>query len=505
MPPQTFNMAAYCIRTAAAQNPEKAALIVLSSLDADASGETWTYRQLEDAVLRVAAALKEAQLHRGDKLLIRLPNTSHFALLFFGALAAGVVPIPTSEHLTSAEVAFLVEDSAASAVALSATLPLVRMPEGVRVFDDGDVAAMIKHPKRATYAATKRDDPAYLIYTSGTTAKPKGVLHAHRAAWGRRPMYDGWYGISADDRMLHAGAFNWTYTLGTGLTDPWANGATSIIYTGEKRPEVWPDLIVKSGATLFAAVPGLFRQILKYGTLSPGCLGQLRHGLIAGETPPPDLFANWAEATGTELYEGFGMSEISTYISSSPTVARKSGTLGKPQPGRKIAILPEDGDKQPLPAGAKGLLGVHRSDPGLMLGYWNRADEENQVYRGDWFVGGDLASIDGEGYVTHLGRANDIMKALGYRVAPQEVEAVLAQHPDVADVACCELRVRKDVSVIGAFVVLRERAQQNADAILAYASQNLADYKRPREIRFVDALPRTANGKIKRADLAKLS
>jgi acetyl-CoA synthetase len=353
----------------------------------------------------------------------------------------------------------------------------------------------------ASYAFTKADDPAFLIYTSGTTSRPKGVLHAHRSVLGRRPMVEGWYGLSAEDRVLHAGAFNWTYTLGTGLSDPWANGATAIVTTGRKDPAAWPQLIVSTGATIFAAVPTVFRQILKYGTLSPGGLGALRHGLIAGETPPADLFDAWRQATGTELYEALGQSELSTYVSSSPTVARRPGSVGKPQPGREIAILPIGGGETPVGAGIEGLLAVHRSDPGLMLGYWNRPEEDAAVRRGAWFIGGDLASMDDEGYVTHHGRADDVMKALGYRVSPHEVEAVIAGHPHVAEVACTAIQVRAGVTVIGAFIVPRDDCEPDATEILAFAAGHLADYKRPRQIVFVPSLPRTANGKIKRSAL----
>jgi len=136
-----------------------------------------------------------------------------------------------------------------------------------------------------------------------------------------------------------------------------------------------------------------------------------------------------------------------------------------------------------------------------MLGYWRRPDEEAEVFRGEWFIGGDLARMDEEGYVTHCGRANDIMKALGYRVAPQEVEAVLAEHPSIAEVACAEVQVRPDVSVIGAFVVLRPGAAPDAEGIKRFAAERLAAYKCPREIIFLDALPRTANGKLRRGDL----
>ncbi|MFS8640447.1 MAG: AMP-binding protein, partial [Symbiobacteriaceae bacterium] len=263
--------------------------------------------------------------------MIRLDNTSTYALLFFGAIAGGYVPLPTSSQLTPGEAAFLLQDSGAAAVALADRLPIIDIPAGVRVLESGRVQQMTTYPARATYTDTAADDPAYLIYTSGTTARPKGVLHGHRAAWGRRPMYQGWYGIRPSDRVMHAGAFNWTYTLGTGLTDPWANGATAIIYTGPKDPTVWPRLIRTAEATIFAAVPTLFRQILRYAEVGRGRLGPLRHGLIAGETPPPGLFDEWQGRTGLELYEALGMSELSTYISSAPSVPRKPGAVGKPQ------------------------------------------------------------------------------------------------------------------------------------------------------------------------------
>jgi acyl-coenzyme A synthetase/AMP-(fatty) acid ligase len=314
-------------------------------------------------------------------------------------------------------------------------------------------------------------------------------------------MYQGWYGIGPDDRMLHAGAFNWTFTLGTGLTDPWANGATSIIYTGDKDPALWPRLIAETGATLFAGVPGVYRQMLKYANPTRNDLGALRHGLMAGETPPPGLFDEWESRTGRPLYEALGMSEISTYVSSGPGVPRKAGAVGKAQPGRRVAVLPIDGGNDPLPAGTEGLLAVHRSDPGLMLGYWKRPQEEALVYQGDWFVGGDLAVIDAEGYVFHRGRANDLMKALGYRVSPLEVEAALAEHPSVAEVACAEVRVRADVTIIAAFVVPHAGTNADAGNIERFAAERLAAYKRPRAIVFVEALPRTANGKIMRQAL----
>ena len=502
LPPALFNMAAYAIGRAARATPDATALLVIDRLDAGAATETWSYRALERAVLSIAHGLTERGLQRGDRVLIRLDNTSAYALLFFGAVAAGLVPIPASSQLTEPEAAFLLENSGARCVALPEMTGAGSLPREVSIITAGDVTGWIAGDAvAADYADTAADDPAYMIYTSGTTSRPKGVLHAQRAAWGRRPMYDGWYGLTTADRMLHAGAFNWTYTLGVGLTDPWAMGATTIVYTGEKTPELWPQLIAQTGATIFAAVPSLYRQILKYAKPTGANLGCLRHGLIAGEPPPPGLFEDWHAATATHLHEAFGMSEMSTYISTSPTTPRRAGFIGRVQAGRAVAILPVDGGTTPLAAGEEGLIGVHRSDPGLMLGYWQRPDEDADVRRGDWFVGGDLGVMDADGYVAHRGRANDIMKALGYRVAPQEIEAVIAQVPGVAEVACAEVRVRADVSVIGAFIVPVAGAMLSADSILAHARKHLAAYKVPREVVFLEALPRTPNGKLKRKAL----
>jgi acetyl-CoA synthetase len=499
---QPFNMAAYCVGRAVRLAPSKAALLVYDVRNPYEPVEAWSFAELEDAIQRIAAVLIARGLNQGDRIAIRLGNSSHSALLFFAAIAGGFVALPLSDQLTSPELRTLLEDSGAAAIATSQTLPQGVVPESTIVFSTADVSTMLKHAVRADYAPTLRDDPAFLIYTSGTTARPKGVLHAHRSVSGRRPMYQGWYGIGSEDRMLHAGAFNWTFTLGVGLTDPWANGATAIVCTGDKPPELWPRLIAATGATLFAAVPGVYRQILKYARPEPQSLGQLRHGLMAGETPPPGLIEEWTAVTGRPLYEALGMSEISTYISTGPSIPYRPGTVGKAQAGRRVAILAVDGGDQPLPAGSEGLIAVHRSDPGLMIGYWKRPDEEAEVFRGEWFVGGDLGSIDEDGYITHLGRANELMNAGGYRVSPLEVEAAITRCPGVAEVACAEIRARRDVSVIAAFIVRIEDVAIDAGTVKAFAAGRLAAYKVPREIIFVDQIPRTANGKVQRKSLA---
>jgi acyl-coenzyme A synthetase/AMP-(fatty) acid ligase len=501
-PPPRFNMARYCIGRAAAATPDKIALIVVSDAAAPlAAAETWTYRALDDAVRRVAAGLLGEGLKPGDRLMIRMPNTSDYVLMVFGAIAAGIVPVPSSAQLTETEAAFLLTDSDAAALAAPAALAL---PDARRLLDEAAVARIRQGPPLADYADTAAADPAFLLYTSGTSRRPKGVLHGHRSAWGRKPMYADWVGIGPKDRMLHAGAFNWTYTFGVGITDPWANGATAILYNGPKDITVWPRLLEATQATLFAAVPSLFRQVLKYCDLSRHDLSALRHGLAAGEALSPNIADDWRRATGLELYEAFGMSECSTFVSMRPGEPVRPGSFGKPQRGRAIAVLPLDGGTDPLPPGEIGLLAIHRDDPGLMLGYWRRPDEDGATTRGDWFISGDLAALDADGYLWHKGRADDVMNAGGFRVSPLEVEAALAGHPSVAEVAVADRAIRPDVRVIVAFVIAREGAARDAGSILAHAADTLAPYKRPREIVFVETLPRSANGKLLRRALPEI-
>jgi acyl-coenzyme A synthetase/AMP-(fatty) acid ligase len=403
----------------------------------------------------------------------------------------GLVPIPTSSQLTAPEVAGIIATTAPRLILRGAG---VACPEtAIPVLDETALEAMRTLPP-ANYRMGDPDRLAYIIYTSGTSGTPRAVAHAHRAIWARRMMYEGWYGLREDDRLCHAGAFNWTFTLGTGLMDPWAVGATALIPAPEVEPEQIPLLLKRHDATIFAAAPGVYRKMLKpEGTLS---LPHLRHGLAAGEKLSDAIRDRWRAATGTAIHEAYGMSECSTFISGSPAQPAPPGTLGRPQAGRRVAIMGESG---PVAHGEPGTIAIHRSDPGLMLGYMGAPEATAEKFNGDWFLTGDLGAMAEDGAITYLGRADDMMNAGGYRVSPLEVEAVLATCPGVTQVAVTDIAVKEDARVIMAFYTAPEAV--DPATLEAHARARLAAYKCPRGFFHVKSLPTGANGKLLRRAL----
>ena len=485
--PEPFNMAAHVLAHADAR-PDKVALAVLGLTGA----ERWNYARLKSAVLGTATGLLRQGLAPGDIVLMRLGNTPAFPVAYLGAIAAGLVPVPTSPQLTAAEVGTMIDTLAPGAILHA---PGVTCPaSGIPVISQAALEEMYALPP-APWHMGDPDRLAYIVYTSGTSGVPRAVMHAHRAIWARRMMVDGWYGLRPGDRLCHAGAFNWTYTLGTGLMDPWATGATALIAGTGVGHDQLPLLMKRHDATIFAAAPGVFRKILQSG--APLSLPRLRHGLSAGEKLSDTIRAGWHAATGTAIYEAYGMSECSTFISSSPAAPADPVTLGRPQPGRHIAILGSNG--RPVPLGEEGTIAVHRSDPGLMLGYMGAEAETAARFAGGWFLTGDQGAMDGAGQVTYMGRGDDMMNAGGYRVSPVEVEAVLAAFPGLTQAAATDIEVRADARVIMAFYT--SPAPLDEAALAAHVETNLAPYKRPRAFHRVEALPTNPNGKLQRQAL----
>ncbi|MGL4236340.1 class I adenylate-forming enzyme family protein [Tabrizicola sp.] len=479
-PPPAFNLAGHLLARAA-ELANKPALVLLGAQD----DETLAYTDLLRLTEGCASVLLGLGLEPGDRVLMRLGNGLAFPILYLSAIWAGLVPVPTSAALTEGEITKL---SALVSPKLIVAEPDIALPAS----DTPLIAPDLNAWARTTPAALHLGDPhreAYVVFTSGTSGTPMAVAHAHRAILARAPMHQAWEGLGPDDRLLHAGALNWTYTLGTGLLDPWTLGATALVPAAGTPPAALPPLMERSKATIFAAAPGLFRQMLR----APfPATPHLRHGLSAGETLPAALRQDWQRITRTDLHEALGMSEVSTYISGNPTRPAPLGAAGYVQPGRNIAILgPDD---QPVPRGTEGELAVSTADPGLMRGYVGHPTPE-----GLWFRTGDAATMAEDGAVTHLGRKDDLVNAGGFRVSPAEVEAAFHDIPYLTACAATEVEVAPGTRIIALFYEAScplDPAHLHQTAEIA-----LARWKQPRHYQRLSTLPRTGTGKIVRRAL----
>jgi len=480
-----------------------------------------TFGELAHSSSRFAQLLRDLGIGAGERVLIRLPNCLDYSTVFLGAMKRGAVPVPTSIQLTAEEILFLARDSGARALvtdraswnamhtALEGTPGLTH----VVLVNPGDQAPahrlrVVALPAALAVVArwdaphqTRADDPAYLVYTSGTTGYPKGALHAHRAVLGHLPAARYWFDFQgAGDRVLHSGKYNWTYVLGTGLMDPLYRGVTTIVHDGTSDAATWPRLIATHGASIFIGVPTIYRQIVQKTPYGAADVPTLRHCMCAGEPLSGEVLAAWRERFGQDIYEGLGMTECSYYISQPRDRPIRPGSAGFPQPGHAVKLLDQETLRE-VPCGEEGMLCIARSDPGLLLRYWERPEETAAAFRGEWFLTGDYARLDADGYLWFLGRRDDLINTFGYRVSPHEIERVLKDHPDIADCAAVGEEVEAGKTVVAAYVVARPDVALPPDDVIAYARQHLAAYKAPRVVHLVDDLPRTRNGKVLRRAL----
>lgn len=522
--PEFFNIGVACT-DAHAQGPRANRPAVIVDYE-QAGVRSLSFAELAEQTDRFAQLLRDIGIERQERILIRLPNCLEYSVVFLGALKRAAIPVPTSILLTFDEVQYLATDSGAAVLVTdqaswhelreraeslpslrsvvlidgSATARPIRTSEGrLRVLELWPALREVRSWQGAE--RTRAEDPAYLVYTSGTTGYPKGVLHAHRVLLGKQPSSEYWFHFLPDgDRVLHSGKYNWTYVLGTGLMDPLYRGHTTIVYEGKTEAHVWPALIAKHRATTFIGVPTLYRHILQYTQAARQDVPTLRHCMSAGEHLSEELLRRWHERFGLYIYEGLGMTECSYYICQTVGRPIRPGSAGFIQPGHDVKIL-EPGTWQECGVDEEGMLCIPKSDPALMLGYWNQPEETARCFHGNWFLTGDYARRDAEGYIWFLGRRDDLIKSFGYRVSPFEVDRVLKEHPDVLDAATTGEEVEAEKRLVVSYVVLRSGASTTADDLLRFARQHLASYKAPKIVYIVDDLPRTRNGKTLRRAL----
>ena len=487
--PAPFNLAAHVLAGGVLHGDETA----LQVLRPDGA-ETWSYRRLIAAVRGFGTGLLKLGLGPGDRILLLLGNDAAFPVAFLGAISVGLVPVPLSTQLTSPEIDKVVAEVTPALILASAGVALPSAPACPVLPASATFEISCLEP--SPWAMGDPDRLAWMSFTSGTTGRARAVMHAHRSIWARQMARAGWTDLQRHDRLFHAGAFNWTYTLGVGLLDPWSLGATALIPAAAVTPADLPGMLARTEATIFAATPGVFRQVLRHPMPD---LPMMRHALSAGEKLSDDVAAQWRSATGTPIFEAYGMTECSIFISGSAARPAPRGTIGYAQGGRRIAVLGPD--NAPVPRGTAGMLAVDRTDPGVFLGYYGRNGDTRDRFSGDWFLTGDTASMAPDGAIHYLGRSDDMMNAGGAMVSPLEVEAVMGDVPGLSEVGVTEVTVRPGVSVVACFYVAAEPLAE--EVLTAHAVTRLARYKQPRIYVRVPALPRNANQKLLRRELRR--
>ena len=520
--PTHFNIGVACTDRHLATTVGRTTAMIVE--DDELGTDQITFAQLSRRTNQFAQLLRHQGIKTGERVLIRLPNCLDYPTAFLGSMKLGAIAVPTSTLLTVEEVIFLARDSGAKVlvtdkafwqqlkseihqcpaielVLLSGQGPAAVDTGHVKVLDLTDAISGIGSwlPPKETLA----DDPAYLVYTSGTTGYPKGVLHAHRAMIGRTPASSYWFDFADNqqDRILHSGKFNWTYVLGSGLMDPLYLGKTVIVHEGKNDPNLWPGLIAKHKATIFIGVPTVYRQILQKTEFGKHDVPSLRHCMSAGEHLSDEILTQWRERFGINIYEAVGMSEFSYYLCETKSRPIRPGSAGFPQPGHDIQLLDPESMK-PVPVDEEGMICVPEEDPGLFIEYWNLPEETSKLKHDGWFFTGDYARYDKDGYLWFLGRKDDIIKSFGYRVSPYEIERVFKSHPSVSDCAAVGEEIDKDKILVVAYVILHDDSPISADDLQAFGKQHLAAYKAPKVVYIAQDFPRSKNGKILRRDVS---
>jgi len=478
----------------------------------------WSYGELADEVGRIAGGYLALGVARGDRILFRCRNAPEFVAALLAAFKIGAVPVLTSTLLTEDELDYILANSGTRvAVALEdLAQPLRRFRAQSRLDTlvvitgeaqaDGEVTyANAQGMADASPATVETDamEPALLLYSSGTTGKPKGVLHAHRWIVSVGEIIRLQMQYDPDDIVMTPGEFSFMATFGHCLMAPLSAGACCALYARRPAPDDVLAAIARNRVTKFMSVPTFYRGALS--ATDPNGehdLSSVAMWVSGGEALAAAVIDRWEARFGKPLYDMYGISELEVVIGNSLLFDIKRGSSGKLLPGVKLSL--RDEHLEEVAVDEPGRVMVHRSDPGLFIDYFGQREKWNQAHRGEWYDTGDVMRRDADGYYWFLGRQDDLFKSRGMFVSPQEVEDAVMRHTDVAEAAVTGTPDDRVGNRIVAFVVAGSGRDGNEDLeaeILAELAVRLAPYKRPEEIRFVDALPKNVVGKIVRSKL----
>ena len=507
--PEYYNAAVDLIERNLAARPDKTSYI-------DERG-SYSFADLAERVDRSANVLTGLGLECEARVMVCVLDTIDFPSVFLGAIKAGLIPIPVNTLLTGSDFDFMLRDSRARALIVSAPLlpifePILEHQENLKYIvvaggADAKHLALAKlmdqAPALCRAAPTRPDDPCFWLYSSGSTGTPKGVVHVQTSMIRTAELYaQPILEIEESDLVFSAAKLFFAYGLGNGLTFPLSVGATAVLLSERPTPGAVCRILREYRPTIFYGVPTLYSAMLASGELPQRDQLALRRCTSAGEALPPEVGRRWRERTGVDILDGLGSTEmLHIFLSNRPGEVRY-GTSGKPVPGYQVRLVDEEG--RPAAKGAIGELQV--SGPTSAAYYWNNREKSRNTFLGPWTRTGDKYTESEDGYFTYSGRGDDMLKVGGIWVSPFEVESALASHAAVLEAAVVGQADESGLIKPKAFVVLRSdtpHSPQLAAALQQHVKAQLAPYKYPRWIEFVDALPKTATGKIQRFKLRK--
>jgi benzoate-CoA ligase family protein len=471
-----------------------------------------TYRDVQQLADRFGRSLQGLGVEIEQRVLLALPDSPEYVGALFGILKLGAVAVMVNPALRPEEIAALLDYSRARvAIVHASCLPtFAAAAAGARHFRrflvvGGEAAGHAAFdPESAVEPLpaepTHRDDAAIWLFSGGTGGRPKAVPQSHGSFLNTTLRYaQATLGYRESDVTLSVPKLFFGYATGSNLFFPFSVGATSVLYPEHPTAELLFRLIREHRPTILISVPTLVHQMLAHPQAAEQDLSSLRFATSAGEALPSDLYARWKQVFGVELLDGLGTAEMwHVFVTNRPGEVRP-GTLGRVVEGFEVRVCDDDGNE--LPAGEVGTLWVRGGSRGW--GYWQESARTAQAFRGEWYVSGDLVSRDAEGYLTHHGRGDELLKVGGRWVAPQEVEGCLLQHPAVRE---CAVVGRADAAGLvkpHAFVVAEGSSEALAAELQAHVKERLQPYKYPRQVWFVEALPRTHLGKVDRGRLRR--
>jgi len=471
----------------------------------------WDFKQRSD---RFANALAALGVRRGDPVLLMLPRVPEWQVAFIACLKLGALVIPCTATLRAKDIRYRAQHSGARAIVTAranvdevesvlADCPALTIkialdaPAGWVDFH----AAERSGSRALARVATCVDEPALCFYTSGTTKDPKAVLHSHAYTFAHTYTGRYWLDLRRTDLHWTTSDTGWAKAAYGVLFGPWNHGVPVFMYAGRFDPEREMQLLEEWEVSVFCAPPTEYRLLAKQD-LSRWKLPRLRHCVGAGEPLNPEVIQAWKDAYNLVVHDGYGQTESILLVANLPGMTIRPGSMGKPFPGHDVAIIDETGKR--IAAGEVGDVAVHGHPPSLFLEYWKNPDETAACRRGEWYVTGDRASADDDGYLWFVGRADDVIISAGYRIGPFEVESALLEHRAVLESAVVAAPDAVRGSIVKAYVVLRPGVDPSgalARELQEHVKAVTAPYKYPRQVEFVASLPKTVSGKIRRVEL----